>query len=110
MKREIMSYQRLERRIPFKVTGTGTAAINVGGEHLTLVDNGTGDYTLTLVEGASRAVICLANTMTADSIVQIGTCNATSAQILGFDATDGTTAKDIVVCGEIIAWDSADET
>jgi hypothetical protein len=51
----------------FAVDGTGTAAITAGGELGTLVDNGTGDYTLTFTEPFAASPLTYAVTPVADS-------------------------------------------
>lgn len=43
--------------IPFKVQGTSTAQILIGSQDATLVDNGTGDYTLTLKRGRAGDIV-----------------------------------------------------
>ena len=54
MLREIKSTQRLPRQLAFKITGTGTEAINIGGFDATLADNGTGDYPITFSKPFAR--------------------------------------------------------
>lgn len=48
VRRAIKSSQLKVRQLYFEVDGTGTASIVTGDDEATLVDNGTGDYTLTL--------------------------------------------------------------
>lgn len=112
MLREIKSSQRLARILSFKVTGTGTAAINQGSFDGTLVDNGTGDWTITFTKPFARAPICIATALaaTGDIITCIKTATATAVNVVQFDATDGTTAKDGVFFLNVIGYDSVDET
>lgn len=110
MKREITCTQRLASVIGARVTGTGTAAINAGSTELTLTDNGTGDYTLTFVKPFARVPIVTVGVLTSNAIHQISSVSATAVRILGFQGTDGTTAKDIVFHVMILGFDSADET
>jgi hypothetical protein len=109
MLREMMSTQRLVRVLAFKLTGTGTAAIGEGKFDGTLVDNGTGDYTITFTKAFARAPVVVASSKTAAVIIELTTVSATVINIKSF-AVDGTTAKDAVL--EIIAmgFDSADAT
>ena len=113
MLREIKSPQRLERRLAFRVTGTGTAVIDAGGKHATLTDNGTGDYTFTFVQPFKRVpcVTGLSPIATAgDVIMTIHSVSVTAVRVLAWDGTDGTTAKDAVFHLEVAGWDSTDET
>jgi hypothetical protein len=109
MLRPIQGTQRLPRELYFKVTGTGTAAINEGLYDATLVDNGTGDYTLTWAVPFARSPVVVVSTMTADSVMVVTAASATAATIKGFDATDGTTAKDVVFNAIVMGWDTADQ-
>lgn len=56
----------------FEVDGTGTASITQGVGLATLVDNGTGDYTLTFTTAFVRKPICQL-TINADAGTQTGT-------------------------------------
>ena len=82
-----------------RVNGTATASIT-SGQGFTLTDSGTGDYLLTFDRAFDSLVSVVATPLTADVNVQVGTITHTdgtvgpSIQILGFDDTDGTTAKD----------------
>ena len=111
MLREIKSTQRKVRHLYFKVTGTGTAVIDQGGQDAVLVDNGTGSYKLTFVTAGQRllaaSVLCIADagdiTATLDA-----TSDKTKLEIRLWDATDGTTAKDGVFYCEAVLSDDAD--
>lgn len=107
MRRDVKSPQRQMRLMALRLDGTGTAEILEGSTMATLTDNGTGDYTLALAEPLGRLPIVVATPVTADVIVQIGTLAVDSVQLLCFDATDGTTAKDadlhILITGSEVA-------
>ena len=104
----VLNRQRLVHMIAGRVQGTGTAAMLEGGNELTLTDNGTGDYTLAISPAYARVPTVLCQSLTADAIAQVGTISASSIQVLGFDATDGTTAKDIDFHILIVGSDAED--
>lgn len=112
MLRRVKCSQRNPRLLGFKVTGTGTAAINQGVFDATLVDNGTGDWTLTWVVPYARAPIPVVSALASagDIIFCVKAVSSTSCQINGFDATDGTTAKDGIFFLQVLGYDSVDET
>lgn len=64
MLRSLKSTQRQTRLLAFRITGTGTAAINQGDLDATLVDNGAGDYTLTFVQPGQRVLTAVASSET----------------------------------------------
>ena len=101
--------QRRPRMEAFSVDGTGTASIVIGAARATLTDNGTGDYTLTFLDPFARVPMAVGMTKTADSILQTSTISATAVRILAFDATDGTTAKDVDFDLLVVGFDSAEE-
>lgn len=75
--------QRKPELICLRVTGTGTAAISFGSKHATLVDNGTGDYTLTLVKPGRQAIhvvgcVCV----TAGCYAEVAATDSSTVQIL----------------------------
>lgn len=113
MLREIKCTQRNVRKLHAKVDGTGTAAISSGAADFTLVDNGTGDYTLTPRKVGQR-LLCVKVQAIADAGDLIATVKADSSasavRILLWDGTDGTTAKDGVFFVEVTLSDAADET
>jgi hypothetical protein len=110
MLRDVKSTQRLPRILGIRVNGTGTAAIEEGSFDATLVDNGTGDYTLTLVKPFARKPVialacettdCYAEMVDADnsaSVIHVLTKNNADAAtdavfhviVLGSDAVDPT--------------------
>jgi len=106
--KELRGTQRKARILALRVDGTGTAAIDEGSIDATLVDNGTGDYTLTFAAAYQRVPVCIAQTLTADSVIQVAAVSVTSVQINAFDATDGTTAKDVDFHLLVHGWDAAD--
>ena len=112
MLREIKSTQRLARLIGLRVDGTGTASILAGGHDAVLTDTGTGDYLLTFVQPFARLPVVTISPIGAagDIVATIGTVSASAVQILGWDGTDGTTAKDMDFHVLVLGYDSADET
>lgn len=108
MLRQIKSTQRLPRQLAFKVTGTGTAAINIGSFDGTLADNGTGDYTITFSKAFARTPIAVASCMTATCYAEIAACSATSVQIL--TKSNANAATDAVFNLIVQGYDAADET
>lgn len=108
MLRDIKGTQRLSRLLALKLTGTGTAALGQGSTDATLVDNGTGDYTLTFVKPFTRVPVVVASSLTAEVNIKIHAIDAQSVQIKCF-AVDGTTAKDAVLDILVLGWDAADQ-
>lgn len=108
MLRSVKSTQRLPRQLCFKVTGTGTAAISIGAKQATLVDNGTGDYTLTFVQPFSRSPVVVATSATATTYCEVKTATATAINILT-KATADNAATDAVFHVIVQGFDSADE-
>jgi hypothetical protein len=45
--------------LALRVDGTGTASVTEGGNHVTLTDNGSGDYTLTFRRPGRRVPVIL---------------------------------------------------
>lgn len=111
MTREIRSSQRLVRKILVEIDeNTGSPQLLHGSSDVSITDNGVGDYTLTITEPGNRLLGVQVTVKTADAIAQVGTASASSVQILGFDATDGTTAKEIDCYVEITISHAADAT
>lgn len=110
MLREIKGTQRLPRLLQFKVTGTGTAAITEGGSDGTLVDNGTGDYTITFAKPFARtpAVNGLVIRGSTSLVARVHALSTTAIQVKLF-AVDGTTATDGAFDLSILGWDAADQ-
>lgn len=91
MKRNVQSAQRLTRVVNFKVTGTGTAAINTGATERTLVDNGTGDYTITFAKSGTRAVNAIATSGTAALYCAVTALSSTAVTVKSYDAAGSAT-------------------
>lgn len=112
MLREIKSSQRRVRKLFFKVTGTGTAAINQGGTDAVLTDNGTGSYKLLFNTPGQRLLSCSV-TPISDAGDVVATVHSdtgpTKLEIRTFEASDGTTAKDAVFYAEAVLSDDAAE-
>ena len=108
MMRGMSTPQRGVRVLPLRVKGTGTAAIQEGTAHATLVDNGVGDWTLTFAKPFTRIPVVTIGSLNV-GIMKMMAVSATAVQIQGFEV-DGTTAKDhdfhLLVCG----FDVADQT
>lgn len=105
--REIKGTQYKPRLLAIKLTGTGTAAVGEGSSDVTLVDNGTGDYTLTFRTPFRRAPVVSVVSLTAAVNIKIEAIAVGSVQIKTF-AVDGTTAKDAVLDILALGWDSPD--
>lgn len=105
MLREIKTNQRLPRMLAFKLTGTGTAALGEGSVAGTLVDNGTGDYTITFAKPFARTPVVNANSLTAATNIKIHAVSKTAVQIKTF-AVDGTTPQDAVLDIIALGWDA----
>ena len=100
--------QRKPRMLSFIVTGTGTAAIGEGKYHATLVDNGTGDYTLTLNEPAQRAIVVVGCVcVTATCYAEVAATTASTVQIL--TKSNGNSATDAVFHLTVLAFDSSEQ-
>lgn len=108
MLRDMKTVQRGVRVLPLRVKGTGTAAVQEGSAHATLVDNGVGDWTLTFRQPFTRTPVVTIGSVNV-AIVKMMAVSTTAVQIQAFEV-DGTTAKDIdfhlLVCG----FDVADQT
>jgi hypothetical protein len=105
--RSVQARQRLVHQIHVKLTGTGTAALNHGGNEVTLTDNGTGDYTLTLRTAAQRILAVHATPATANTAVVVGTVTTSAVQLLATDLANS--AQDAVMYVTIVVSDVADE-
>ena len=109
IKRMIEGVQRSIRQMGFVVDGTGTASITSGSTQGTLVDNGTGDYTLTFSDVYERAPIVVVTPVTADVNCNIDAVSASAVSITCFDSTDGTTAKDADFHMIVMGYDAVEE-
>jgi hypothetical protein len=109
MLREIKGSQRLPRLLAFRVDGTGTASIVEGAFDATLVDNGTGDYTLTFAKPYTRVPVCIGTALgAAAASVVIAAVSITAVQVTIF--SDAGAALDADFHLQVLGWDSADQT
>lgn len=108
MRRSIESHQRKVRQVIVSANAAGTELSGLDALQASLTDTGTGDKLITLTEAFAAAPQVLVSCKTADCIAQVGTVTASSVQILTFDATDGTTAKDCAVDVLIVGSDVTD--
>lgn len=109
MLREIKGTQRLPRLLALKLDGTGTAALNEGANDASLVDNGTGDYTLTFAIPFARTPVVVASSLTAAINIKLHAISATAVQIKTFATADGTTATDADLDILVLGWDTPDK-
>ena len=108
LKRSVKSTQRAIRQLELIIDGTGTASLGgPASEHASLVDNGTGDYTISFNDNFSQVPVCIPVCLTADCIVDTLVPAIGSVQVTLVDATDGTSAKDgdfhILIVGSDVA-------
>jgi hypothetical protein len=111
MLRDVKCSQRLARIHGFRVDGTGTASILAGGFDGTLVDNGTGDYTITFTKAfaANRLPVCVGSAIGATAaVVQLAAVTTSTVQVLCFDAAGVAVDADFHL--HVLGYDSSDET
>tara|TARA_R110000868_G_scaffold276891_1_gene536677 strand:- start:1465 stop:1794 length:330 start_codon:yes stop_codon:yes gene_type:complete len=109
MLRDVKSTQRLTRLLSFRVDGTGTASILEGSQQATLVDNGTGDYTLTFAVPFVRVPVCSGNAIgSTAAIINVAVVSISAVQIKAFDAAGA--AVDVDFHLSVLGFDSADQT
>ncbi len=108
MRSKVQSPQRHMRIMGIRLTGTGTAALAEGSSMATLVDNGTGDYTLTWREPFARTPVLNALSLTAAVNIKIHAISSTACQIKTF-GVDGTTPKDAVLDLLVLGSEVADQ-
>jgi hypothetical protein len=106
MLREIKGTQRLSRLLALKITGTGTAAIGEGVRDATLVDNGTGDYTLTFLKPFVRSPVVTVTTLTANTRAEVSAASVSACTIKIKD--DAQVATDGVFFVLVLGWDATD--
>jgi hypothetical protein len=94
MLRQVETSQRKTRMIGFEVDGTGTAAMTTGSKDATLVDNGTGNYTLTFTKPATRAITAVATSKTAALYCVVTALSTTSVTVKSHDAAGTATDAD----------------
>lgn len=104
--RSLKIAQRLPHMIGLRVDGTGTASITEGGHEATLVDNGTGDWTLTFSKPFARVPVVVCTPVTSNTYLDI-TPLAASVQIKAFSVS-AQTAKDALFHVLVLGFDAAD--
>jgi len=96
------------RILSLKVTGTGTAALSgTCANNFTLVDNGTGDYTISPTIPFARVPEAVATAVTDNIYMKIGTVTASAIQILSENLSGA--ATDAVFHVIVLGSDSADQ-
>lgn len=108
MLREIKGSQRLPRLIALRVDGTGTASILEGAFDATLVDNGTGDYTLTFATPFKRVPVCVGSAVGAVEATLNVVPSVSAVQVLLQDNAGAAIDSDFHLM--VLGFDSADQT
>lgn len=93
-RQEVGIRQSRAELLTFRVDGTGTASLSEGSNHGTLVDNGTGDYTITFRRPSLRTpsvVGIVSHTFDATFYVVAST---TAIQIISREVDETDAAKD----------------
>ncbi len=106
VKRAIQIPQRETRVEVFRVTGSGTAVIDLGTTDAALTDNGTGDYTLTWTKPFKREPIVIPSAKSG-RVQLLANASTTSANIGTFNSTGS--AADGIFSVLVIGFDTADE-
>ncbi len=108
MLRSLKGTQHLPRVLAFRIDGTGTASILEGNFDATLVDNGTGDYTLTFAVPFVRVPVCVGSAVGSTAAIINVVPSVTAVQVLVKDAAGSAADADfhLIVHG----FDSADQT
>lgn len=103
----INSHQPNVRKISAHIDGTGTASVTTGKNQVTLTDNGTGDYTITLTY-PPKQILGLQVTPITKCLIHVPTItNTTSFVVKAFDPTNLANAIDAKFFVEVLASDSA---
>lgn len=108
MLRSIKSPQRLPRQLHLHVDGTGSVSIVIGSKDATLVKNGTGDYTLSMVNPFKRACVAVGSPITAGCVLEIASASASAVNVLT-KANTGGAATDCDFYLIISGFDASDE-
>lgn len=108
MQREVQSPQRKVRQLFVKINGTGTAAVVEGVGLVTLVDNGTGDYTITLVQPSVRKPVVTITCATTDCYAEMVDADNTTSVIHVLTKINADTATDAIFHMNIACFDTAD--
>ena len=93
------------RVIAVTISADGTTVTGPDKNAVTVTDTGTGDKLITFDQAFAQVPTVVHSSGTADAVTQKGTTAAGSVQILSFDATDGTSAKDAIVDVVIVGLD-----
>lgn len=113
MTRSVKSPQRMVEVLCAEIDeNSGSPQLVTGGQDFTITDNGTGDYTLTFAKSSPQAVLAVHVTPKAaagDLIATVGTVSTSAVQVLGWDGTDGTTAKEMDCYVTVVVRHAADE-
>jgi hypothetical protein len=109
MLRSIKSHQRMRRDLHIRVTGTGTAALAqvMDYQQVSLTDDGTGLYTITLDQPFAEAPIVQLTSLTAGLFGEV-VSSSTSAIQVRFKDSATQTATDAVFFMSIMGSDTAD--
>ncbi|MBR9701038.1 hypothetical protein GOV11_04190 [Candidatus Woesearchaeota archaeon] len=111
--RSAKSSQRLVEVMAAEIDeNSGTPIFVSGGQDFTITDTGVGDYLLTFSRVPPSRIMSVQVTPKAaagDVIASVGAVSATSVQILLWDGTDGTTAKDADCYVSMVVSHAADE-
>lgn len=110
MLRDIASPQRKVRVIDFRIDGTGTASITAGSAHISLTDNGTGDYTVTLTKPGARLLFAAATPVDTDTFAQIDISDSSASAVNFVFKNDSGSATDTEFFGIIMVSDATLET
>jgi len=102
------SVTKFPRILEFIVDGVTPALGGPSAGEATLIDNGVGDYTVTFTTDFVTVPICIITPVTDESIGRIDTAAVGSVIVKTDDATDGTTAKDVVFHLLVIGHDASD--
>lgn len=106
--RQVQCPQQRMRIMSVKVTGTGTAALSgTCANNFTLVDNGTGDYTLTPRIPFKQIPEVVATAVTDNIYMKIGTVTASAIQVLSENLSGA--ATDAVFHMIVLGSDSLDQ-
>lgn len=106
MNKMIQVPQLKPRLETFRISGSGTAALALGSTDATLVDNGTGDYSLTWTKPFAREPIVIP-TAKAGRAQCLSAATTTGVNVGSFGATG--TAADDDICVAVLGFDSAME-
>lgn len=117
MLRPIQCVQRKVRAIFVKVTGATVAGgtlttngIDIGAQHVKITENGDGDYTITLNEPGVKNCFAMAQSITDNSVMYVGTCTASTVAVTQETASTGAALANADFNLIIYACDAEDET